>query len=320
MTRIAVGVATRRRAEMLGVLLDSYVAMKRPRDAEVIFLIVENDDSPRQAPVVDAFRARVPEQVVHVCETRTGIPFARNRGLDEATALGADYLTYVDDDERVDADWLVELMAMMQRSDLDLGGGRVPVEAAGTVETLWQAAVLEAMQTRRARALARRLRQRSEGDEVEHAIFTNNWCLRLAFAHEQGLRFDETLVDTGGSDTAFAIALRNAGGRVGWTETAIVHDRMPPRRLTLRYMAGQARAHGAGMVRWGVPEGRERFRRPCVFMWRGFQRMTAGLWKGRAHFADGLREFAFGWGEFWALFGRQVHLYGAKNDGWHFDD
>jgi hypothetical protein len=64
---------------------------------------------------------------------------------------------------------------------------------------------------------------------------TNNWLCDLRWLAASRLRFDERLLLTGGSDTAFCRAATTAGCRRSWAADAMVHETIPPGRLTLRY-------------------------------------------------------------------------------------
>ena len=246
--RIAVGAITRRRPQMFAELLASFAAMERPAGAEVIFVFAENDAAQTVGPQVDAFRARVPEKVVLGLETRPGIPFARNRVLDMAREAGADVLTFVDDDERVRPDWLVTLLAGLEARGLDLAGGPVQPVAADALHGATGRAVLAHLGARAERRNRKRAAAARDGTDGALNIYTNNWALRLATQGRLGLRFDESLAQSGGSDTAFSIALREAGGRSGWVPEAIVEDPVPMQRLTLAYHYARARDQATNAV------------------------------------------------------------------------
>lgn len=239
--RIAVGAITRRRPRMFADLLASFAAMERPAGAQIVFVLAENDATQTVGPQVAAFRAAVPEEVRLGLETRPGIPFARNRVLDMAREAGADILTFVDDDEVVTRDWLVRLLAGMDARGLDLAGG--PVRLTETDETLtaWNRAVLAHLVYRAKKRNRDRARAAAAGSDGSRNLYTNNWALRLETQARLGIRFDESLAFSGGSDTKFSRDMKAAGARNGWVPDAWVEEPTPAKRLTLGYHYARAR-------------------------------------------------------------------------------
>lgn len=246
--RVAVGAITRQRLTLFGDLLDSFAAMKRPDGVEIIFTFAENDSEHRSTAIIEAFRAKVPEAVFFELEPRPGIPMGRNRVLDMALAQEADLLTFVDDDETVTEDWLVKLVAGVEARDLDLAGAPVEIIAPPEDLTPLNAGVLKHVQQRFVDRNAERgeLSRRNADDRLN--IYTNNWCLRLSCQQQLGIRFDEALQYTGGSDTKFSRDMMAAGARVGWVPDAVVLEPTPTRRLTLKYQYTRARDQSTNAV------------------------------------------------------------------------
>ncbi len=112
--RLCVATITHRRPVMLGALLASFTNVRSPAGMELCFLVVDNDRRRSAKASVAAFAASVAGEARYVMEPQSGIPFARNRALNEAHAMGADFLAFVDDDEIVDADWLVEMIGALR--------------------------------------------------------------------------------------------------------------------------------------------------------------------------------------------------------------
>jgi GT2 family glycosyltransferase len=96
---VTVAVCTRDRPDDLVRCLDAIDVARRLRGGEVEVLVVDN------APPHDATRRVVQgrDGVRYVCEPLAGLDVARNRALAEARGT---WLAFVDDDVRVDGDWL----------------------------------------------------------------------------------------------------------------------------------------------------------------------------------------------------------------------
>jgi glycosyltransferase involved in cell wall biosynthesis len=93
--------------------------------------IVVIDNRP-EAPVAAPHSARWPVTLLH--EPERGIPLARNRGLDAAEAMAADWAATLDDDEELDPGWLAGLVAAaaaFPAADAFIGRHRVLHAAEG---------------------------------------------------------------------------------------------------------------------------------------------------------------------------------------------
>jgi ATP-binding cassette, subfamily B, bacterial MsbA len=230
--RIVVAVLTFQRPDTLATLLAAFAEIEQPADAAVTLLIVDNDAAASARTTVEAWLPRIPG-LAYVVEPRAGIPVARNRALDEARAAGADALCFLDDDEYPDRRWLVELVACWQATDAELIGGPVRVAAPPALATGWQRLVNASLAAR-----ARRKERDAAHDAARgrcRTIVTNNFLCDLRFAAHHGLRFDETLLVSGGSDTDFFRRAVAAGCRTAWCPRAIVHEIVETDRLSLRY-------------------------------------------------------------------------------------
>ena len=226
---------------MLGRLLESLAALKTPPAADVFVVIVDNDLArSAQATVMD-FAARAPWPVVYEVEDRRGIPTSRNRAIATALDQHADFVAFVDDDESVSADWLAELVRTQQERHLQLVGGPVRIAPDVVTVTRWQSDILQGIAARYARkekAAARKV-LRCVDDEI--VIVTNNWLADARWLRDTGLRFDERMLLTGGTDTLFYYEAKKLGARTGWSPSAAVYESIPATRLRFRYQAARAR-------------------------------------------------------------------------------
>jgi glycosyltransferase involved in cell wall biosynthesis len=244
--KICIGTITRNRPEMLRALLGSYGRMVLPANAEVMFAVVENNATITIEPVIAALRpVLAPAEIIVAAEPRAGIPFARNAVLDIALAQGADFLTFVDDDEQVDRDWLVNLLRKSEQQQYDLVGGPVLIRDMPDGATGLQKIIWKGLMQRDAYVAAKALKRFSRRGANSVNISTANWLGRLAFFRRTGLRFDDRIGAGSGSDRRLYKQLVSLGGKAGWTIDAPVYDTVPLSRLTLAYQFTRGRDHTA---------------------------------------------------------------------------
>lgn len=218
-TRIAIGIITRRRPKGLARTLASLDAIEVPAGCEVEVIVVDNDDP-------GAAEAHPPPTVlgrsVHrVAEPEPGIPFARNRAIEEAR-LRADRLVFIDDDETVEPDWLVRLVGVMRETGAPVVTGpalpRFPDNAP-----VWAA-----------RSGIYDCHRYRTGEDRPWA-FTHNVIVDVAVLEDPTLRFDEGMRFTGGSDTQLFRRIREAGHRIVWADEAVAWEWYPESRVTRRW-------------------------------------------------------------------------------------
>ena len=234
---IVVAVLTFRRPDLLADFLESYSRISLPPDCHVRLLVVDNDARASGLPTFTAWRDRLPH-ARYVVEPRVGIPVARNRALDEALTDGADALCFIDDDETPEKDWLVRLVDAWRQSGATLIGGPVEVAEPPAAATPMQRLMNASLVARAHRKFRGVARAAARGGRF--TIVTNNWLCDLRWLAATGLRFDESLLMTGGSDTAFYKAATALGCRKAWAADAVVRETIPPDRLTVRYQLWRA--------------------------------------------------------------------------------
>ncbi|GHT41408.1 hypothetical protein FACS189437_08270 [Bacteroidia bacterium] len=107
----SVVICTYNRAKYLSETLESLARQTYPvADFEII--IVDNNSPDNTAEVGQSFINQYPHLNIHyIKELQQGISHARNRGVNEAKGK---FITFLDDDETVDADFLQNLATFFQ--------------------------------------------------------------------------------------------------------------------------------------------------------------------------------------------------------------
>ncbi|MEP7455319.1 glycosyltransferase [Phyllobacterium sp. SB3] len=242
---ICVGTVTRNRPIMLQALLDSYATMETPIHTRLVFVIIENNETATLHDIVERFRAKVTGCTVEYgIESRLGISFVRNRVLDFAISSGCDLLTFADDDEVVEPDWLVQLLAERDSADLDIVGGPVRLSSVENI-SVWKRMIWQAIKNMMNKGEMETYSKRASGAADKLWIATNNWMGDLDFFRSTGLRFDEGLGLNGGEDWKLYRQAKKAGAKTGWAPNAIVYETAAPERLTLAYQFKRSRDHCA---------------------------------------------------------------------------
>jgi GT2 family glycosyltransferase len=307
---IVVAVLTYKRGDLLEKLLGEFAAMQTPPNSRVTLLVIDNDENGSAQPLAESWKARMPA-LRYVVEKRRGIPVARNRGLDEALALDADALCFIDDDEFPHPKWLVNLVRDWQGTGAHLLGGPVEVAAPPQGATWWQCFVNSSLAGRQSRKSRQTANAAARGSK--YTIVTNNWLCDVAWLKSTGLRFDERLLVTGGSDTAFFREARKLGCRTHWTPDAIVYETITLERLSARYQFWRGASQSMNHFRMKTP----RVTVPLMLATTAsaaLKTVSGALLLivpvyGRASLVIGLRSIGWAVGRMQAMFGKDSRLY-----------
>jgi succinoglycan biosynthesis protein ExoM len=229
---VVIAVLTYKRPETLGKLLSEYASMCRPEHVKLKLLVIDNDENGSAEQIVNSWRNRIGE-VRYVVEKRRGIPVARNRAIDEATSLCAGALCFIDDDEYPDKRWIVNLAECWRKTGAQLVGGPVVVAPAPAGASGWQKMINASLASRQLRKNRAVVKATIEG--ARYTIVTNNWLCDLKWLTRSGIRFNESLLVTGGSDTEFFRNARAIQCVTAWCPHAIVFETMGLERLSLAY-------------------------------------------------------------------------------------
>lgn len=224
MVRASVQIMTFHREAGLRRAVRSVIAQRGIDPRAVEILIVDNSTE-ASARSIAAGLAEIAEaagyKLRYVNETRPGIAQARNAGIREA---GADLIAYIDDDEEAEPDWLVNMLAVLDKFDCDAVCGPVlPIFEDGRPanDPFWgwiydyDAKVPSGGNFR--------------------ATGTGNCLFYKSRCCSTDAPFDPALGLTGGSDTRFFHTLQSAGKKVLWCAEGIVHEYVPASRTQLSY-------------------------------------------------------------------------------------
>jgi len=241
MPHFTVTICTAKRPEMLSAALRSVVNLVVPDDGTLSVVVIENDLTPLSRDVVDAIQSTTSVPIRYCRETRVGIPYARNRSLEEAIVENADWIAILDDDETAPPDWLVLLYEACKRFGADVATGSARQIPDVPPPHWWK----PLSQLGKPTGFMRR------------DAYTNNvmFNAKLIAADGFALRFDDRLT-FGADDVDFFRRAHARGARIVTVAEAIVNERVPASRLSLSrvlrrtYMVAAANAH-LGVLRDG---------------------------------------------------------------------
>ena len=229
---IAICIATYQRPAMLTELLQSIHNCRLPENHTVELRIIDNDAQGSARSQVNAFRAKATQfsNIRYTIEPRQNIAHARNRAIELGEA-GA-YI-FVDDDETVRPDWLVELIDCAERYHADAVFGAV----TGKLETpnnTWQA-----------RGAFFDKEVPPTGSTIDwRDTRTSNTLVRGEWFNTKGFRFDCALGRSGGSDSHLFARMSAGPAHYVSCREAAVEESIPAHRARFAWLWKRAYRNG----------------------------------------------------------------------------
>lgn len=221
---VVVAALTFRRPEGVSKLLQELTRqVHRPeRPYRMTVLIVDNDPAGSGRPTVEAFADTGAYDLIYEIEPEPGIPFARNRALDRAPA-DTDLFCFLDDDEWPVEGWLDAMLEVRERTGADCVYGPVePVYPPDPPQYFVRSKVFER-------------KKNVDGQRIDYAA-SNNVMFDYPLIRSLGLRFEERMRFTGGTDYLFFNQAHRRGVKIFWADEALVYDIIPASRMTWKWV------------------------------------------------------------------------------------
>ena len=228
---ITVILCTYNRCRTLEKALSSVAASTLPESIEWEVLVVDNNSRDQTRDVVEDFCARYPGRFRYLFEPHQGKSYALNTGIREARG---DILAFMDDDVTVESTWLQNLTAALCSREWAGAGGRILPQwpcapPSWLPEKEWYGMAPLVMFDRGPEA----------GPLTDPPFGTNMAFHRRLFEKYGTFRIDLGPGSNGkirnNEDTEFGRRLLEAGERLRYEPTAVVHHSVPPNRLRKDY-------------------------------------------------------------------------------------
>ncbi len=204
---------------MLSRLLETIADMDNPEGIPLCVVVIENGPVAPARDVVASFRNRL--DIRYFREKRTGLVHARNAAIERSLETGAEWIGFLDDDERVSPVWLRAMCEAMERfpaARAFAGPVRLHNPAGAT------------------RWFPPPKKFNIRTGQPLWDITTGNLLLKRELLDRDGLgmRFDMAYNLSGGEDTDLALRLRRAGVKILWVQDARCDEDILPKNAGFR--------------------------------------------------------------------------------------
>lgn len=207
---------------MLGNFIYSLEGLRRPKDTYVDVLIIDNDFNQSAKKVIQHQQMHSSFKIHYDIQPIRGIAAARNKVLETAIELKADYVAFVDDDEVVQPLWLCQLYDRHLTTNADAVGG--PVYLFPTSESKLDPQTLSPPTDLPELFL--------KGKKGLRTPYTNNVLISSRVYKDLKMRFDESFGLSGGEDVEFFNRASRLGVKFAFSDHAYVIEYVPSSRMT----------------------------------------------------------------------------------------
>jgi glycosyltransferase involved in cell wall biosynthesis len=239
---VSVILCTYNREQWIGDAIQSLLDLRTDDGVNYEIIVVDNASTDNTPAVIAEIALTAERPVRYVRETRQGPSAARNRGIAEANG---EWLAFIDDDERADPDWLLELLAMTAKKGARVSGGAVRL-----ISTEPGAQVLSPMLGRVLNPAGSRTKECRYGPR--YALQSGNQLLHRSVFEEAGV-YEESWTE-GGEDTELFTRLHGAGIEAWYNPKAIVLHLVPPYRTSAGYIQWLSLRQGWSLARKDVEQ------------------------------------------------------------------
>lgn len=234
---VAVCIATYQRPQQLELLLQDLAAQKFAGVAptKVVVVVADNDPSETARPVVEALQASGSylHDLIYVAVPERGVVPARNASVDIAAKRGADWLAFIDDDERPVDTWLALLLDTAADNGASAVAGPVPERFTFTPPSWYTGAKLHVVESFPTGSIVKRF-------GVGNLIVSTEALRDVTAGYEAPTGplhpFDERFNATGGEDVYLGFQLTQAGHQMVWCDEAIATTEVPIERTEFRWV------------------------------------------------------------------------------------
>lgn len=238
---IDICVCTFRRRELADTMR-SLAAMDLPEGYRIGIVVADNDEVPSAAELVSVLADGLSLEVRYVHCPARNISLARNACLD---ASSADFVAFIDDDEKATGTWLKRLVETAQSTGADVVLGPVKARYGAGAPGWMQVGDFHSTYPVFVKGEIR-------------TGYTCNALLRTGSPSIAGRRFSLERGQSGGEDTEFFDQVFGAGGRITYAPEAWVEEPVPAGRASFgwltkrRFRVGQTHGRLLGAKRGGV--------------------------------------------------------------------
>lgn len=198
---------------------------------DVSLIIVDNDKDKTAEIIVNEIKEGSDRnyKLLYFNNPVKGLSNVRNELLNKAMLQNPDFIIFIDDDEYVTPDWLIELLKTIIDTKADAARGPVLAKLNNGISK-YISCFFE--------------REKYPDNAQIFSFTTGNLILRRKSLEKYKVRFDNRFNYTGSEDSFFGVQMMKKGAKIYWAAKAISYESIPDNRANLKWLM-ERRYNGA---------------------------------------------------------------------------
>ena len=229
MNEIIICIPTYNRNKSLIDCLKSIKKMENKNHFKIKVLVVDNSTTNNSYKTIKKFKKKSDIEICQAHEKKRGIVFARNKCLELVRKLKPNYIAFIDDDCKVNKNWLTNIFKLLKEVNADVITGPQLYEKNNKNNYMH---LFEK-------------KYKNKFLKVTWAASNNVFFKFDILKHKKYIKFDKNLNKFGmGEDQLFFSIINKIGYKIYWSQKVIITEQLHPHRSNINWIKERSKRLG----------------------------------------------------------------------------
>lgn len=224
--KILICICTYKRNKNLKECLESFNKAIIPDNVKISFLILDNSINYESSRLLSNFKKKFKFDIQSANEKKRGVVYARNKCLKISKKIECDYITFFDDDCKIDKYWFKNVLKILGKYKVNIvTGPQLYLDEDSKKKNLGE------------------LFEKKVDKELSKVNWaaTNNVIFKKDIILKENMYFDINLNKFGmGEDQLFFLKLRRKGYKIFWSKNLRVIEKSHNHRLSVKWIKNRS--------------------------------------------------------------------------------
>ena len=230
--KILICIPTFNRNKSLLACINSIKKLKEINSFNVQILVLDNSPSNTSYNLINKYKKKGNIKITQRHELKRGIVFARNKCLQISRDINPKYIAFIDDDCKVDKNWLINIFNLFNKISVDIITGPQKYEKNKN-------------EIQNDYSLLFEKKHKKKFLKVKWAASNNVFLRYDILKKNKKIIFDKNLNKFGmGEDQLFFSLISKRGYKIYWSSNIFVTEKMHPHRININWVKERSKRLG----------------------------------------------------------------------------